>query len=33
MKSFNGIKTELPWAEMDNVKHLEYASKHILPKI
>jgi len=33
MKSFTAIKTDLAWAEMDNAKHLEYATEHILPKI
>jgi choline kinase len=33
MANFKGIETDLTWAEMDNVKHLEYTIENILPKL
>lgn len=33
MGIFKGLVTTDEWAEMDNVQHLEYATKNVLPKI
>jgi len=33
MENFKGVKTDLLWAEMDNVNHLEYTIENILPKL
>lgn len=33
MNNFKGVQTDLLWAEMDNVKHLEYTIENILPKL
>lgn len=33
MGNFKGVKTELSWAEMDNVQHLEYTIENVLPNI
>ena len=32
-RAFEGLETHYGWAEMDNVDHMNYAVKEILPKI